>query len=63
MQQLMKNRASLIIVHRLSTIQDADHIVVMEQGRVVEAGEYEELLQKKGCYYELYMTQFAGNQI
>ena len=63
MQQLMKNRASLIIVHRLSTIQDADHIVVMDRGRVVEAGEHEELLQKKGRYYELYMTQFAGNQI
>ena len=63
MQQLMKNRTSLIIAHRLSTIQDADHIVVMDQGRVVEAGEHEELLQKKGRYYELYMTQFAGNQI
>ena len=63
MQQLMKNRASLIIVHRLSTIQDADHIVVMDRGRVVEAGEHEKLLQKKGRYYELYMTQFAGNQI
>ena len=63
MQQLMKNRTSLIIAHRLSTIQDADHIVVMDQGRVVEAGEHEELLQAKGRYYELYMTQFAGNQI
>ena len=63
MQQLMKNRTSLIIAHRLSTIQDAGHIVVMERGRVVEAGEHEELLQKKGRYYELYMTQFAGNQI
>lgn len=63
MQQLMKNRTSLIIAHRLSTIQDADHIVVMDRGRVVEAGEHEELLQKKGRYYELYMTQFAGNQI
>ncbi len=59
---LMKNRTSLIIAHRLSTIRDADKIVVIEQGRVAEAGNHEELLQKKGCYYKLYQTQFAGNQ-
>lgn len=62
MVQLMKNRTSLIIAHRLSTIRDADQIVVMDAGRVVEIGNHEELLQKRGKYYELYMTQFAGNQ-
>ena len=46
-----------------STIRDADKIVVMDQGRVVEMGNHEELLEKKGRYYDLYMTQFAGNQI
>lgn len=61
MVNLMKNRTSLIIAHRLSTIRDADCIVVMDQGRIVEKGNHEELLQKKGRYYELYMTQFSGN--
>ena len=63
MVKLMKNRTSLIIAHRLSTIRDADKIVVMDAGRVVEMGNHEELLAKKGKYYELYMTQFAGNSI
>lgn len=63
MVKLMKNRTSLIIAHRLSTIRDADKIVVMDQGRVVEIGNHEELLEKKGRYYGLYMTQFAGNKI
>ena len=63
MVKLMHNRTSLIIAHRLSTIRDADKIVVMDQGRVVEIGNHEELLEKKGRYYALYMTQFAGNKI
>ena len=62
MVALMKNRTSLIIAHRLSTIRDADKIVVMDQGRVVEVGNHEELLARQGKYYELYMTQFAGNK-
>lgn len=63
MVQLMKDRTSVIIAHRLSTIQDADLIVVMDQGRIVETGNHEDLLEQKGRYYELYMTQFAGNAI
>lgn len=62
MVNLMKNRTSLIIAHRLSTIRDADKIVVMDSGRVVEIGNHDELLAQKGKYYELYMTQFAGNK-
>lgn len=60
MVNLMKDRTSLIIAHRLSTIQDADLIVVMDEGRIVETGSHKELLDKKGRYYQLYMTQFAG---
>lgn len=63
MFKLMQNRTSLIIAHRLSTIQDADVIVVMDQGRIVETGNHYELLEKKGRYYNLYQTQFAGNEI
>ena len=60
MLKLMENRTSLIIAHRLSTIQDADLIVVMDEGRIAETGSHANLLAKKGKYYQLYMTQFAG---
>ena len=60
MVKLMKDRTSLIIAHRLSTIQDADIIVVMDEGRIAETGSHADLLAKKGKYYQLYMTQFAG---
>ncbi len=63
MVNLMKERTSLIIAHRLSTIQDADFIVVMDKGRIVETGNHNELINRKGRYYELYMTQFEGNSI
>ena len=60
MVNLMKNRTSVIIAHRLSTVRDADLIVVMDHGRVVETGSHEELLAKQGVYYGLYQTQFEG---
>lgn len=60
MVSLMKGRTSLIIAHRLSTIRDADKIVVISGGKVVEAGNHDELLAQKGCYYDLYQSQFAG---
>lgn len=63
MNELMKDRTSLIIAHRLSTIQDADQIIVMDQGRIAEIGTHTELLKQGGKYYDLYMTQFAGQAI
>lgn len=60
MQLIMKNRTSIVIAHRLSTIRDADLIVVMDHGKIVESGSHQELLDKKGTYYDLYMTQYAG---
>jgi len=60
MQKIMEDRTSIVIAHRLSTIRDADIIVVMDKGEIVESGNHEELLAKKGKYYDLYMTQYAG---
>lgn len=60
MQRVMENRTSIVIAHRLSTIRDSDQIVVMDQGKIVETGSHSELLERKGKYYELYMTQYAG---
>ncbi len=60
MQRIMQDRTSIVIAHRLSTIRDADLIVVMDHGQIVETGNHEELFAKKGRYYELYMTQYAG---
>lgn len=60
MHSIMQGRTSIVIAHRLSTIRDSDLIVVMERGEIAECGSHEELLAKKGRYYELYMTQYAG---
>ena len=60
MQSIMRGRTSIVIAHRLSTIRDADLIVVMDQGRIVERGNHAELLAKRGKYYDLYLTQYAG---
>ena len=59
MQALMKGRTSFVIAHRLSTIKNADLILVMKEGKIIEQGNHQELLDKKGFYAELYNTQFA----
>jgi ATP-binding cassette subfamily B multidrug efflux pump len=60
MANLRKGRTSFVIAHRLSTIRDANVIVVMNQGRIVEQGSHEELMAKRGLYFDLYHSQFAG---
>ncbi|PTS96778.1 multidrug ABC transporter ATP-binding protein [Pedobacter sp. HMWF019] len=58
MDQLMKGRTSFVIAHRLSTVRNADEILVLEQGEIIERGNHEELLKQKGRYYQLYNGQF-----
>lgn len=58
MDHLMQNRTSFVIAHRLSTIKDSDLILVMKDGDIVEQGDHETLLERKGFYSELYMSQF-----
>jgi ATP-binding cassette, subfamily B, bacterial MsbA len=61
MQKLMENRTTLVIAHRLSTVEHANRIVVLAQGRVVESGTHQELLAQNGVYAGLYRIQFSGN--
>lgn len=53
LKRLMKNRTSLVIAHRLNTIRTADHIIMLEHGRIVEYGTHQQLLEKHGAYYDL----------
>lgn len=57
-KKLIKDRTTIVIAHRLSTIQYADNIIVMHKGRVREMGKHQELLDKKGMYYDLYLLQY-----
>ena len=60
LDELLKGRTSFIIAHRLSTIQGADRIMYVDNGNIMEAGSHEELLERKGLYYDLYMSQYQG---
>jgi ATP-binding cassette subfamily B protein len=60
--ELLAGRTSFVIAHRLSTIRNADQVLVMNDGEIVERGKHEELLARKGFYYNLYMSQFRGEE-
>lgn len=61
MNKLLKNRTSFVVAHRLSTIRDADQIIVMNQGSIIETGNHNDLMAQDGFYAGLYNSQFAGN--
>jgi ABC-type multidrug transport system fused ATPase/permease subunit len=58
LRRLLAGRTSFIIAHRLSTIREASRVVVLDHGRIVESGSHEELLMRRGMYYNLYTMQF-----
>ena len=58
--RLMKGRTSFVIAHRLSTIRDADNVIVIKDGEIVEQGTHQQLLDAKGFFHHLYMSQFKG---
>jgi ATP-binding cassette subfamily B protein len=58
---LLKGRTSFVIAHRLSTIRNADLVLVVNEGEIIERGKHSELLEKKGFYYNLYMSQFRSD--
>jgi ATP-binding cassette subfamily B protein len=60
MKKLMEGRTSFVIAHRLSTVYDADRIIVMENGDIVETGTHQELIAQNGTYADIYDSQFAG---
>ena len=55
----MEGRTSFIIAHRISTIKEADLIILMDEGSIIEKGTHEELLKLEGLYYDLYRSQFS----
>ena len=61
--QLMAGRTSFVIAHRLSTIRDAGQVLVIDGGRIVEKGSHQELLERRGFYHHLYVSQFKGQSI
>lgn len=58
--RMMEGRTSFIVAHRLSTIREADQILVMKDGNIIEQGDHEELMKKNGFYAQLYNSQFVG---
>jgi ATP-binding cassette subfamily B protein len=62
LERLLSGRTSFVIAHRLSTIRNASMVLVLDQGRIVERGTHQELLARKGFYYDLYMSQFRREE-
>jgi ATP-binding cassette subfamily B multidrug efflux pump len=58
LEKLLHGRTSFVIAHRLSTIRNADHVLVLKDGQIIERGTHTSLLEAKGFYYDLYMSQF-----
>ncbi|MCS7072318.1 MAG: hypothetical protein NZM00_12495, partial [Anaerolinea sp.] len=60
--ELLKGRTSFVIAHRLSTIRGADLVLMVKDGQIIERGTHQSLLEQRGAYYELYMSQFQHQE-
>jgi ABC-type multidrug transport system fused ATPase/permease subunit len=60
LRHLVRDRTSIVIAHRLSTVRSADRIIVLDKGTIAEEGDHDSLLARKGLYYELYKLQFGA---
>ena len=63
LKKIMDNGTVLVVAHRLSTIQHSDNIIVFHEGEIIEQGNHQELLKQRGRYYNLYMLQFAKEEL
>ena len=63
LKQIMKNKTSIIISHRVSSVKNADHIIVLENGEIVEQGRHDELMEKQAIYFDLYKMQLLEEEI
>ena len=63
LKKIMSNGTVLVVAHRLSTIQHSDNILVFREGEIIEQGNHQELLKQRGIYYNLYMLQFAKEEL
>ena len=61
MDRLMKGRTTFVIAHRLSTVRNSDCIMVLEDGRIIERGTHDELIDKQGKYYQLYTGKISND--
>ncbi|MBM77104.1 MAG: hypothetical protein CL846_01355 [Crocinitomicaceae bacterium] len=57
LEKLLKNRTSIVIAHRLSSVKNANNIIVIDKGKIIESGTHDELIEKKSHYYQLYTNQ------
>jgi ATP-binding cassette subfamily B protein len=63
LEQLMAGRTTFVVAHRLSTIRNADQVLVLNDGQIIERGAHTELLEQQGFYYDLYMSQFRATEL
>ena len=61
-EQILKGRTSFVIAHRLSTIRNANLVMMLKDGEIIERGTHQSLLEKRGAYYDLYMSQFRREE-